>query len=509
MTLFFVEFRTFAGDGLMARDMFYKRNLIIGGVVLLLLFSGALWLVGRKVDETARRIHGSMLDEAGNHRSVLVTRDFQHTAEVAERLAEHLRQHAPQEGEFLGWIHDWVRRDGKLTRGWYREGGRAFVGVDSAGRVAVDGDLEPVRDRLEAAEEGRVHTLLYGEGDRLFLTFYAREGDRMFGLDVSWADLHAYFAGMSPQISSYVYVFNPEGVLMVHPDEKLLGQRAGAEEKGAGKVYGRRWREAYSRYLSLPVVRMYYPAEVAGEEWTVVVNVVKLTTEEEMRKFYWYALFVVIFTVAVFGGLLVFSQYRGRREYDRRKRLEEEALRLNLRQLKNQVNPHFLFNALNSLSALIGSRPDLAKEFVLRLSKIYRYVLEKRQDHLVSVAEEVTLIRHYYFLQKVRFGESLRLEIAPGVEAEGRMIPLMSLQVLVENAVKHNEVSRQHPLDIAVRIEGGMLVVANTYRPRVDAADASLGVGLENIRKIYALCTDMQFTYDVEEGRFVCRLPLI
>lgn len=489
--------------------MYYKRNLVIGSIVLLLLFSGAIWLAGRKVDETANRIHGAMLSEVGNHRSALMVRDFRQTVEMVERLGGYLRRHGPGErdlGELLG---DMVGLDDKLVRGWYVCGeGEALVCVDSAGRVREEeGMPEPLRERVDEAEEGRVSTVVYGEGEGLLLAFYAREGEVVFGLDVSLARLHDYLAGMSPQTSSYVYVFNEEGLLVVHPDEKLLGSRVDAEEQAAGE--GGRWEEVYSRYLSLPVFRMYYPAEVGDGQWKVVVNVVRLTTEEEMREFYWYTLFVVIFTVLIFGVLLAFSQYRGRREYDRRKRLEEETLRLNLQQLKNQINPHFLFNALNSLNALIGSSPGLAKEFVLRLSKIYRHVLEKRQDYLMSVAEEVALIRHYYFLQKVRFGDSLRLEIAPEAEQEERMIPLMSLQVLVENAVKHNEVSRQHPLDIAVRIEGGVLVVANTYRPRVDVADASLGVGLENIRKIYALCTDMQFTYAVEEGHFVCRLPLI
>ena len=146
--------------------------------------------------------------------------------------------------------------------------------------------------------------------------------------------------------------------------------------------------------------RIFYPITVGNEKWVVIINVPDLITEKEMGEFHRYTIFIVIMTVILFSLLLAISQYQWRKEYDRRKKLEQETIQLNLQELKNQVNPHFLFNSLNSLNAMIGENPALAKEFVLKLSKIYRYVLEKRKENFVPVREEIVLIRHYYFLQK-------------------------------------------------------------------------------------------------------------
>ena len=214
-------------------------------------------------------------------------------------------------------------------------------------------------------------------------------------------------------------------------------------------------------------------------------------------------------TVILFSLLLAISQYQWRKEYDRRKKLEQETIQLNLQELKNQVNPHFLFNSLNSLNAMIGENPALAKEFVLKLSKIYRYVLEKRKENFVPVREEIVLIRHYYFLQKIRLGEQLKLIISETATEEERVIPLMSLQMLVENAIKHNEITRENPLTIRIYKEKEELIVENTYHPRSDIAKDSLGIGFSNIRKIYEYCSDRKFSYKREGELFICRLPLL
>ena len=151
----------------------------------------------------------------------------------------------------------------------------------------------------------------------------------------------------------------------------------------------------------------------------------------------------------------------------------------------------------------------LAKEFVLNLSKLYRYVLEKRNDNLVPVREEVEFIRYYFFLQKIRFRNELELDIASNIEQEIKTIPVMSLQVLIENAIKHNEITKEHPLCIRVYRKGDLLIVENDYQPRLDTDKESFGVGFENIRKIYAYCSNKQFAYSVENGHFICILPLI
>lgn len=136
-----------------------------------------------------------------------------------------------------------------------------------------------------------------------------------------------------------------------------------------------------------------------------------------MEHFHRYALWIVVVTVLIFSVLLGVSQYKWRKEYDLRRKIEQEALQLNLQQLKNQLNPHFLFNSLNSLSALITTDPALAEEFVLKRRRFTAMCLKRGTETLASVKEELDFTRHYYFLQKIRFGKQLLLDIEEDVKA--------------------------------------------------------------------------------------------
>lgn len=493
--------------------MFNKCDLIVVGILLVVLFGGAVWLVGMKMNDTTNQMHGSLVKEVGKYRAELIALDFERTVSLAESILAYMEENPLCENELQSRLKSFVRMDAKVSRIWYRQGESIFVGIDSAGQVIADQEVQKVWSAVSRRATREVSDTLYVGNGVLYLSFCARSGDFVLGLDLSLAELHDYFARMSPSGREYAYVLDSRGVVIVHPEEQFIGKTV---DKDGWELFRQALEQnaavqdnTHSDYLSLPVMRVYYPIRVGERRWVVAVNSLELVKQEEMAGFHRYALSIVGLTVFFFSILLLFSKYKWRKEYDRRMQLEQEALQLNLQQLKNQINPHFLFNALNSLNALIGSQPALAKEFVVKLSRIYRYVLEKRRDSLVPVREEMELIHHYYFLQKIRFGESLCLEIAEGVEEEERMIPLMSLQLLLENAVKHNEISRRNPLEIVIRLEGEVLVVENTYRPRTDMSGESMGVGLENIREIYAFCTDKHFTCRGENGRFVCRLPLI
>lgn len=495
--------------------MFYKKNLLILGILLLFVFLVAVWLLGTQINSMANRMHTSMVKEMAEYRAELIALDFRRTVEVAESVEEYVGQNSYDQERFNEFLRALVRLDPKLTRIWYKkEKEGRFTCVDSVGVTNVDTVLQISLEEMTSQPERMRRHFLYRNNGVLYWTLWEKHQGMIFGLDISLPALHTYFANNSPVFNNYAYILNKEGILIVHPDEELIGNKLG-ETQGM-KLFQEAIEEnkiiqspAFSEYLLLPVERVYYPIRVEKESWVVVVNVPELVTQEEMEGFHRYSLLIIIITVLVFSILLGFSQYKWRKEYDRRRKLEQEALHLNLQQLKNQINPHFLFNTLNSLSALIGSDPGLAKDFVLRLSKIYRYVLEKRNESLVAVKEEIEFIRHYYFLQKIRFGEHLELEIDENTIREERKIPLMSLQMLVENAIKHNEITRQNPLSIRIYLSGDRLIVENTYRPRMDSATDSLGVGFESINKIYTYCSDKKFEYRVENNKFLSILPLI
>ena len=176
--------------------------------------------------------------------------------------------------------------------------------------------------------------------------------------------------------------------------------------------------------------------------------------------------------------------------------------------LKNQLDPHFLFNSLNVLTSLIEEDQHQAQNFTTALSKVYRYVLEQKNKDLVSVDEELEFARTYVRLLKMRFEDSIQFEIPEKSKyPEGKIVPL-SLQLLLENAVKHNVVSANRPLSIRVFEDQGTLVVQNNLQEK-EVVKKSSGVGLRNIQQRYNLLTSRQVDIQKSARDFGVRLPIL
>ncbi|MGV7105593.1 2TM domain-containing protein [Flavobacterium sp. U410] len=176
--------------------------------------------------------------------------------------------------------------------------------------------------------------------------------------------------------------------------------------------------------------------------------------------------------------------------------------------LKNQLDPHFLFNSLNVLSSLIEENPDNAQRFTTSLSKVYRYVLEQRDKELVTVQEELAFAKTYMNLLKMRFENSISFELPNDFEnIEARVVPL-SLQLLLENCIKHNIVSEQKPLHIKIYIENNELIVENNKQKKEVLQDRK-GVGLQNIVNRYAILTDRKVAVYETDKVFRIKLPIL
>lgn len=176
--------------------------------------------------------------------------------------------------------------------------------------------------------------------------------------------------------------------------------------------------------------------------------------------------------------------------------------------LKNQIDPHFLFNSLNVLSSLIEENPESAQKFTSSLSKIYRYVLEQRDKELVSVEEELAFAKTYMNLLKMRFENSIFYELPEKVNnPEAKVVPL-SLQLLLENTVKHNVVSEKKPLHIRIFERNNCLVVQNDLQKKEVLKDRQ-GVGLNNIISRYAILSDRKVRITQSEKEFTVELPLL
>ena len=194
---------------------------------------------------------------------------------------------------------------------------------------------------------------------------------------------------------------------------------------------------------------------------------------------------------------------------DEADQLKRENLQSQLEGLKGQVNPHFLFNSLNSLSSLISDDPEKAEKFLDEMSKVYRYLLRTNEDGLTSLESEMQFINSYFHLLKTRYGDGLEMEIRINEKYNGYQLPPLTLQMLVENAVKHNMILKDSPLQILIMTtNSGKLVVTNNLQ-RKDRMVASNKIGLTNIVKKYRLMKKEEISVRDDGKEFAVVVPLI
>lgn len=189
-------------------------------------------------------------------------------------------------------------------------------------------------------------------------------------------------------------------------------------------------------------------------------------------------------------------------------RIKKEVISAKYESLKNQVNPHFLFNSLNALINLVYEDQDQAAKFIKKLSDVYRYVLESRDKDLVPLSTELKFVESYLFLQKIRYGESLKTSMTI-TEMEGYQVPPLSIQMLVENAIKHNIISEDDALQVEISLDDSYLWVVNNLQKKNSLKSASSEVGLSNIKARYLFLTDKPVIISDVDQKFKVGLPLL
>ena len=190
-------------------------------------------------------------------------------------------------------------------------------------------------------------------------------------------------------------------------------------------------------------------------------------------------------------------------------RLQKERMIFEYEHLKSQVNPHFLFNSLNTLVSLIEEDRSAAVDYTVHLSDLYRNMLSYKDQELILLSEEYEIIKNYMFIQKSRFGNALQLnvDIPDHILTSKKIVPL-ALQLLVENAIKHNIVSISRPLTISITADDATLTVKNPVQPKT-SKEKGAGLGIMNIRKRYGLLTSRETEFGFRGNDYVVILPLL
>ena len=209
---------------------------------------------------------------------------------------------------------------------------------------------------------------------------------------------------------------------------------------------------------------------------------------------------LMLFTIILFYVLWTKSVKKGQQ-------LTEEKLKFQYNTLKAQVNPHFLFNSLNTLSELVYQDAKKADHYIKKLSTIYRYILENEKTDFVDLDKELNFIQHYFSLQSERDSEKIFLLINIPKPEQYRIVPV-SLQLLIENALKHNSYSKASPLKIKIELENTYIVVSNNIQ-RKNVLEESTQMGLQNLKERVELSMNKLLVWQEKEGDFIVKIPVI
>lgn len=244
-------------------------------------------------------------------------------------------------------------------------------------------------------------------------------------------------------------------------------------------------------------VNWFWLMAIGDQSWTDFLS----------RKSTFIAQYIIFIMVAsIIYAMSFFKSWRN--EVRQSELIKREALSLQYQVLQNQVNPHFLFNSLNTLGSLIDLDVSKAKIFTRELSLFYRDLLMFKDRDIISLKEEIDFVKRYIYLQQIRFGHALQVEIIANEKIEGKVIPL-SLQSLVENAIKHNEISQASPLNIVIAISDDYeLIVENNLQPK-NLVEETSKTGLQNLAARYSFLTGKEMAITKNNHYFRVSLPLI
>lgn len=218
------------------------------------------------------------------------------------------------------------------------------------------------------------------------------------------------------------------------------------------------------------------------------------------------SIMLIIMVAAIYESVWLYTRWK--ESIVEQEKLRREYVQSQLEGLRSQVNPHFLFNSLNTLSYLIPEDSERAVKFVQKLSKVYRYILEIKDKKIVSLKEELDFLESYIFLLKERFGNNLMIKVDIDKDQQNLHLIPLSLQLLFENAIKHNIISKEYPLEVTLWVDADKLLVRNNLQRKTQEMP-STNVGLENVRHRYSFYTQRELEVIETKEFFLVALPLL
>ncbi|MBW2961732.1 histidine kinase [Mesonia aestuariivivens] len=396
----------------------------------------------------------------------------------------------------------------------------------------------PLRYKTQAKSKF-LDTILTAKGNVNYRKTYIHKQDKdttlIVGYDIDLLAFWKYISENNVGRMGYTVVTNEKGICLLHPEIKYIGKKLDTyftsispqdiliKDTNSAILKD----EATSEYLKLDVRRYFEKIKVGSTSLIIIESFpLDIILKEKTQQINQYFLWICLLAFTIFMLLLLVSRYQLKKEFTENLKVVEEKEQLitinekyqkenallQLNQLKKKMNPHFLFNSLNSLHILIESKPKLSQEFVLKLADVYRYFLENKEGDLITLKKEITFLKQYFFLHKIRFSNRLKVTINNASEDEFiyyKKIPFLALETVVENAIKHNEFTKKNPLQIEITIHQKHIEVINNYTPHKNKKADSHKIGLNYLKNTYRYYNLEGFKTEISKNHYICFLPLL
>ena len=274
--------------------------------------------------------------------------------------------------------------------------------------------------------------------------------------------------------------------------------------------YNNEWQSTKDGYVNFPkLLPNTYTFRVRSSVNGNFSNASEAAYTFTIKKPFWRTWWFLILSITAVTAILILIIKTREAEVQKIQQLKTEKLKSQYETLKNQVNPHFLFNSFNTLLNVIDEDPKKASVYVEHLSDFYRSIVNLREKDVIPLEEELKFMEHYFFIQKKRFGDALQFINGISVQdAAAYTLPPLTLQLLAENAIKHNAVSKEKPLTLHVHISNRYLIVENNINPKLNTEKGE-GLGLQNIKNRFQLIADKEVNIEHTQSTFIISLPLI
>lgn len=505
----------------MYKILFNKRN-VITMVLLLIVFSFGTYWIRNKMHHQYQLVSQSLIHGTTKGYQKFLNSYFDTYNQVFDQIDHEINSEENVENN-LAILNTLLKMDSSIV---------AIGVLDDTGLLEVHRDnmevtLPDLGALLTKKADNNQNTYIVEERYLLLRKFSDLNKEYARGVLVDLHQLHRKFIKDDVYTSVYQVLINSYQQCVYHPDIDKVGKDYPLpdyllSQGGYDHSQFDTLRLDQSDYLQMNVYKEYQSMIFHGEEWVVInvspgFEIKDMIADQERNMFFLFVLFL-----STLLGILMYGILRWKREFLLRSSAEQENLNLLLKNekqksetisiklelLRSGLNSHFMFNSLSTVQALLSGRDEAARNMLKKLSHLYRYQLRTEGEAMVPLSDELKFTQTYVDVINIRMNSSIRVEM-DGLDKflDSRVLPV-SLQLLVENCLKHNIASESNPLIIKMIVKDERIVVINELRPKVALVESN-GKGLMNLNTRYMLICKRECTFKKENGEFIASIPLI